>query len=187
MSTDRKNIRICFEKWFTVLPRICAIESPWCYLCLSALIDYLSSAAYPGQKQWKRYPAFIENFFPAKYRRFKFKFNNAQQDLPEQMYYILRNGLTHSFSLFPDLSMPNWGGRIRSIVLAHRSNAGGRPHLSPHSSTSAPDAVLFIAEDFLADTKWAAYKLLREAKRGSSLEKSVLARFTAQPPIEWKS
>jgi hypothetical protein len=184
MSATRKDIRLCFDRWFGVLPKICAIESPWCFLCLASLIDYLSSAAYPGlTRQRNRYVTFIENFFPAKYKRFKYK--SGQKDLPLQMYYILRNDLVHSFSLFPDQSGRIYGGRDRSIVLAHKSNAGG-PHLSQHTSTWAPDAALFVAEDFLVDTQKAAYKLLRQAKRGSVLEQHILARFIAHPPIQWR-
>src|SRR5689334_12604309 len=101
MSVSKQDIKLCFERWFTTLPMVCAIESPWCFLCLSALIDYLSIAAYPNKKKQRdRYVAFIENFFPAKYKNFKYK--NGQTDLPDQMYYVLRNGLVHSFSLVPD-------------------------------------------------------------------------------------
>jgi hypothetical protein len=184
MPVSKKDVRFCFERWFNVLPNLCAIESPWCFLCLSALIDYLANAAYPApKKQRDRYVPFIEDFFPAKYRNFKYK--NGQKDLPTQMYYVLRNGLVHSFSLFPDKPGRKFG-RDRSIVLAHRSNAGGQFHLSNFSDRNVPDAALFVAEDFLDDTKKAAYNLLRQAKRGSILEQSILARFTAHPPIEWR-
>lgn len=185
MSATRKDIRLCFDRWFGVLPKICAIESPWCFLCLASLIDYLSGAAYPSlQYQKDRYETFIKHFFPAKYKRFKYK--SGDKDLPLQMYYILRNGLIHSFSLFPDPSRPSRGGRDRSIVLAHRSNAGGQPHLSQFTSTLAPDAALFVAEDFLIDTQKAVRKLWRQAKRGSVLEQDILNRFTTQPPIHWR-
>jgi hypothetical protein len=185
MPVGRKEIRLCFERWFGTLPDVCAIQSPWCFLCVSALVDYLSAAAYPDEEQWSRYVKFIEGFFPAKYTKFAYK--NGKTDLPAQMYYVLRNGLVHSFSLFPDEKGCKWGGRDRSIVLAHRCNAAGRRHLSQYSAASAPDAALFVAEDFLADTKKAAYKLLCRAKRGSILEQSVVTRFTDHPPIQWKS
>lgn len=187
MSATKKDIRCVFEKWFSALTKMCEIESPWCFLCLCALIDYLANAAdYPAtknQKQRDRYVPFIESYFPAKYRNFKYK--NGRKELPDQMYYVLRNGVVHSFSLLPDQRGRSHGGRDRSIVLAHRANSDA-PHLSSHTSRDAPDASLFIAEDFLEDTKKAAYKLLHQAKKGSALEQSILKRFSDHPPIAWK-
>ena len=186
MAITKKQIRLCFDQWFYTLPQVCAIESPWCYLCLASLIDYMSAAAYPHLgSQRDRYIAFIENYYPAKYRKFKYKGGNT--DLPLQMYYILRNGLVHSFSLFPDQKGRINGGRERSIVLVHRSNAAERRHLSEFSSPSAKDAALFVAEDFLSDTTRAAYKMLNKAKKGSALWQSVTKRFMDHPPIQWRS
>ena len=47
------------------------------------------------------------------HRYVDFKFKNGKSDLPDQMYYVLRNGLVHTFTLkFNN----NGNGRTNSIV-----------------------------------------------------------------------
>lgn len=180
MAVTMKEIRECVDNWFITLPEICKIETPWIFLCLSALIDYLSSAAYPNAgTQADRYTKFIKENFSSKYQTLVYR--NGKQDLPEQMYYVLRNGLVHSFSLVPNARSARRGGRVRSIALGHRSNS--TPY---HLALFPNDIVLFIAEDFLEDTKEAAYKLLDNAKPGTVLEKNLINQFTAHPPIAWR-
>lgn len=183
MAANRRSFKKTIDKWFTTLARVCEIESPWIFLCLAALVDYLSSAEYHGHNlpQWDRYSRFINVHFPAKYRRFRYK--NGKQDLPTQMYNVLRCGIVHSFSLVPDPKAAKYG-RQYSIVLAHGANADHN-HLDQYGEPPASDAAYFIAEDFLADTEWAARHLLRSAKRGSAVEAAILAHLTAYPPIAW--
>lgn len=45
------------------------------------------------------YSGFVRKFLPEKYRTFPYK--NGKTDLPEQMEYVLRNGLVYNFSLVP--------------------------------------------------------------------------------------
>jgi hypothetical protein len=143
LHTIEKNT----SQLFSSLDSVCKIPSPWIFLCLAAVIDYLSFAAYPDVKDaWKRYPKFIGKFYPASYRDFKYL--SGKQDLPKQMYHVLRNGLVHSFSLVPDTKGKKWS-RPRSIVLAHRVNAHGKTHLSPYNKQPAPDAAYFVAEDVI--------------------------------------
>ena len=184
-TVTKRQIRDCFRQWFYTLPQVCAIESPWGFLCLASMIDYLSAAAFANiPKQRDRYVAFIERFYSRKYRDFQYV--GGQRDLPLQMYYILRNGLVHSFSLFPDTAGKGNGGRARSIALVHRANASGRRHLSRFANETASDAALFVAEDFMADSIRAAYRMLREVKVGTPMWSGITTRFENHPPIQWR-
>jgi len=189
MGTDLIAINEATENWFRSLSTIVEDKSPWIFLCLSTIVDYLSLATYTKtDKQYVRYPKFIEHYFPTTYKEFEYQ--SGKRDLPQQMYYILRCGLVHSFSLVPDYpATEKRVGRKRSTVLNHRSNAEGQRHLSRCSlpEAEAPDAARFVAEDFLHDTKEATTMLLGAAKNNRDLEKNILKQFTMHPPIIWKS
>jgi hypothetical protein len=49
---------------------------------------------------------FVRKFLPEKYRTFPYK--NGKTDLPEQMEYVLRNGLVHSLVSFQDERQELW-------------------------------------------------------------------------------
>ena len=185
MSVSMQDVRSRFDLWFRELEPICRTANPWGFLCLSALIDYLSRlATNPGKPGRKHYIDFIARYFPNEYRDFRYK--NGETDLPKQMYYILRNGLVHSFSLIPDERATRSGGRPRSIVLMHSEEATrkGLHHLQNCSGPQGIlDAALFIAEDLLSDARIAADNLLTEATPGSVIENNVLSWFAKYPPI----
>ena len=185
MTPSLQDVQSRFDLWFYELDQICKIENPWGFLCLSALIDYLSRLANGANCGRKGYIQFIKDYFPDKYKNFQYK--NGSKDLPEQMYYVLRNGLVHSFSLIPENQTGTPIGRERSIVLIHARGAkqDQLSHLGNYPGQHGQlDAALFVAEDFLNDTRIAAYELLQKARSNSSLESEILSWYTRYPPIK---
>ncbi|MCK5552376.1 MAG: hypothetical protein KAJ09_04465 [Deltaproteobacteria bacterium] len=183
METDIKDVQSTLGRSFEALKNVCSRKSPLGFLCVAALIDYLSRLAYgrpKGSRDSERYIKFIEDFFPAPYRNFQYK--NGEKDLPQQMYYVLRNGMVHSFTL-----VPIGKGRINSIVLCHRREAkrDGYFHLRNYKDKQGrfDDAVLFVMEEFLEDTKTAAYRLIKKANKKASLRKNILDWYTKNPPV----
>lgn len=183
MGIDIDNVQSTLDHTFKALKNVCSRKSFFGFLCVAALIDYLSRLAYgkpEGSQDWQRYTNFIREFFPAKYRDFQYK--NGKGDLPEQMYYVLRNGMVHSFTL-----VPIGKGRINSIVLCHRREAkqDGYFHLENCKDKQGgfDDAALFVMEDFLEDTKTAANKLINDARNRLSFRQNILDWYTKNPPI----
>ena len=167
---------------FDQLDHICKSPSPWIFLCLSAFIDYLSNLSEPQQSTDKlRYTNFIRKWYPARYGNFKYR--SGMKDLPEQIYTILRSGLVHSFSLTPNPKSSSTTGRRRSFYLGHRQTEQ-RKHLSRFFDKSRGiDAAVFIAEDFLEDTKAAALKIIRRAKRDRYLRQRIISVLHSQPSV----
>ncbi|MDA8051228.1 MAG: hypothetical protein M0002_14710 [Rhodospirillales bacterium] len=155
--------------------------TPLPFLCAAAMIEYLSKLAGGGD-----YVAFIKDKFPPRYRNFQYGSRCA--DLPEQMKQIMRNGLVHNFSLFPDR---NKGGRKRSIVLTHRGNQEG-PHLKLVSRLDCKDeaggekidAALFVLEDFCDDIKCVIKKIV-DAAANERLREKIESRWKEFPPVAW--
>ncbi len=183
MRFDIDDVQLTLDRTFIALKNVCSRKSPFGFLCMAALIDYLSRLAYGKPKDSpdsERYIKFIKDFFPAPYRDFQYK--NGEKDLPQQMYYLLRNGMVHSFTL-----VPIGKGRINSIVLCHRREAKRDRyfHLRNYRDKQGRfgDAALFVMEDFLEDTKTAAYKLITHARKKASLRGNILDWFTKNPPI----
>ena len=180
-----QDVRSRFDLWFYELEPICRTANPWGFLCLSALIDYLTRLANGRETKGQDYIQFIGNHFPPRYKNFQY--STGKKDLPEQMYRLLRNGLVHSFSLFPDSKGINAGARVRSIVLFHAQDANAKclSHLQHYTGLHGKlDAALFVAEEFLNDTKTAAYDLLQKAQSDSSLESRILDWFDKYPFID---
>ena len=169
-----------FNMQFDQLDHICQSPSPWIFLCLAAFTDYLSNVPDTRPKGKHRYSDFITNRYPAKYKDFKYR--SGKQDLPNQMYLILRNGLVHRFSLTPDAKGLRHDARFRSLYLAHR--ASGLKHLGHHAEPKRGiDAAILIAEDFLQDTKVVVTKMIRRAKRDRVLRQQIVNFIKGNPPV----
>jgi hypothetical protein len=188
METDIKDVQSTLGRTFKALKNVCSRKGPLGFLCLAALIDYLSKLTYgrpEGLPESDRYMNFIKEFFPARYKNFQYK--SGQRDLPRQMYYVLRNGIVHSFTLVPNEKGKDRGGRIDSIVLCHRREAkrDGYFHLRNYKDQQGrfDDAPLIVMEEFLEDTKTAAYRLIKKANKKASLRKNILDWYTKNPPI----
>ena len=114
-----------------------------------------------------------------------FTYLNPADKLPDQMWHVMRCGLIHTFSLFPDKTIRNQLGRDRSIVLCHKKEATtkGLSHLSHYSGPNNLDAALFVAEDFIDDLI-AVNDLIFDQASSDSVLKSKIEKWLKQcPPI----
>lgn len=110
-----------------------------------------------------------------------FQFKSRKKDLPAQMYFILRCGIVHKFSLVPGQEEIKNGGRPRSILLSHRKN--GNTHFKEYTKNGM-DSVVFTAEDFAEDLE----KLVKlifdvEVPKNPNLEKNIENWVSKFPPI----
>ena len=157
--------------------------TPWEFLCMAVFIEYLSKLVYGRDRGQQGFKNFVIDYLAKinpKYQDFKYK--NGNHDLNQQMYHILRCGIVHSFSLVPDDKSTKYGGRLRSIVIAHKKS--GHLHLAPYSSSDAPDAAIFISEDFANDIERVVDYIFTQSKPGSQLTRNIEKWFNAQPPIK---
>lgn len=151
-------------------------QTPLPFLCASTMIEYLKNMSGYNDK----YIDFIKDFFPKKNK--DFRYSTGKQDLPEQMYYILRCGLVHSFTLFPDENGLKKGARHRSILITHRSSCDG-DHLKliRKIGNNQYDSALFVLEDFCCDIIEVIQNLFSDSKRESAINKF----WDQTPPISW--
>jgi hypothetical protein len=161
---------------------ICNAGDPWVFVCASTFIEYLAKLVNGRDDGAEGYKKFVTNYLAKvrlEYHTFTYK--SGEQDLPVQMYHVLRCGIVHSFSLVPDDRAIRKRGRLRSIVLSHR--ASGDTHLSPFSSANAPDAAIFVAEDFVEDLQKAVTYLFLQAKADAALTSNIRTWLNDYPPI----
>ena len=164
----------------------CKTGSPSVFLLASAYLDYLSKLVSGSDKKRDGYVTFIEKWLAEvreEYRTFRYK--DGEQDLPQQMYHVLRCGIVHSFSLIPDQQALARGGRNRSIVLCHRKESDEKdlPHLSNYTSDCVPDAAVFVAEDFTEDIENVAESIFKTAEEDTILKRNIEGWLAAHPPI----
>ena len=156
---------------------------PWIFLCASAFLEYLTKMVYNKKSfNGNDYKNFIKDYLSKinqNYRLFRFK--NGSQDLPEQMFHVLRCGIVHNFSLIPDHLSKSKGGRERSIALAHRSS--GYVHLQNYKSAEISDACILIAEQFIEDIKNVINYIFKKAKTDKDLKMNIKSWINKCPPI----
>ncbi len=163
---------------------ICKDGSPWVYVCAASFLDFLARLRTGGSAGPKEYKEFFRDYLGrvnAIYKTFTYK--SGHQDLSIQAYHVLRCGIIHSFSLVADAQSAARDGRDRSIVLAHQYSAEGKKHLDNWISSSAPDAAIFVAEDFLSDIEKAFEALLNDAESDKKLKRKIIGYWISQPPI----
>jgi hypothetical protein len=161
-------------------------RTPFPFLCAATMVEYLIKIS--GYHNADAYARFICDHFPVGYKDFQYDHNEGQRDLPQQMWYILRNGLVHSFSLFPDKKGQKAGARERSILITHRSAQEGRhlDHVRKISGGTAPvDAALFVLEDFCHDISGVIHKIFSDAAIDPSKEKEIHDNWGRSPPATW--
>src|SRR6266850_1161838 len=118
-----------FRNRLSELRDVARIGSPWIFVCASAYVEYLARLEKGSVTSGDDYIEFVKQWLAKVNPAYKaFTFKSGMQDLPEQMYLVLRCGVVHSLSLVP--SQGTKGGRPRPIVLAHHANAaqGGLRH-----------------------------------------------------------
>jgi hypothetical protein len=156
-------------------------HTPFPFLCAATMVEYLIQISGYGSN----YDNFICDHFPASYVNFRYV--GGQDDLPKQMRYILRNGLVHTFSLFPDAIGQRKGARNRSILITHRAANEGS-HLSNVRKIScgmAVDAALFVLEDFCNDIAEVIRKIFTEAATDPRKAQKINDRWIRSPPATW--
>jgi len=161
------------EYKFYLLSEIAALRqqqpSPSAFATATELLDALAQASTSPRRHGQpkgngtRFREFIRRYMGPRYTSFLYA--SGKQDLPEQMYAILRCGLVHTRSLTPTpaLNGKPSDGRENSILIA-----GDGVHLAP--VTAAPyDAALFVFDPFIADIEAALRRVFRNALRESGL------------------
>ncbi|MGE4521810.1 MAG: hypothetical protein AB7D19_04915 [Acetobacter sp.] len=156
----------------------------WDFVGLSVSLDYLASLTKIKVKtkekvRWQSgreyFTLFINNFFPGAYSQFTYR--NGSNDLPEQMYCILRCGLAHAFSLYGE---PGGHGRTGSIMIGH-----GEGNLIPaQKAPPRDDSVILNFIPFINDVRTALDSLIEAARSDSQLKDRMLKRIRAQPPLQ---
>lgn len=154
----------------------------WAFVMSASFIDYLVKLVNNKESSAQLYKEFVRIYLSEINPLYRdFVFNSGHQDLPEQMYHVLRCGMIHSYSLVPDSKSLTKGGRVRSILLVHRKN--GYTHFDKYSDNNL-DSVLFTVEDFAEDLEKVLDKIFLDlAPNDPALSTNILVWVTTQPPI----
>ena len=152
--------------------------TPTGFLCLAAFVDFLAKLAAGDDNKREGYIDLITNYFPDAYKNFTYK--SGDKDLPAQFYSVLRCGILHGFSLYPDQANRN-NSKVRTIVISHDGKDGGKTftHLSNYTNKKF-DAALLIADKLCDDMSSAIQKMFTYTTVQVNAEKWV----KKQPPIK---
>jgi hypothetical protein len=156
-------------------------------------------------KRGRGYKDFVKKYMKEVRQEYvTFKYSKGVQDLPVQMYHVLRCGIVHSFSLTPDKSDPKRPfydklckfrlsgktgykqlGRDHSIALCHKTEADqkGLKHLSHYAGPRNLDAALFVIEDFLDDLLVVNELIYNKAVADRTLRDKIEGWLKVSPPI----
>lgn len=164
------------------ISRMCQCGDPWVFLCAATMIEYLTKMVF-GKGGRISYEKFISTYFGRINRMYiEFEYTCGRQDLPLQMYLILRCGFVHQFSLIPSGKELGNGARKQSIILAHEMNGHKGEHLT-HYTKNGFDSVIFTAEQFTTDLSNVVDLLFRDARTDMLLQSSLIKQIDNQPPI----
>jgi hypothetical protein len=185
-STEAKmkldEARQYFEGLIKSLRDICRNKrhkDPFVFLCGSAVIEYLSKLAAGEDTGATGYKGFVMEYMPAGYREFEYA--SGDQDLPVQMYHVLRCGIVHSFSLKAGNTARRNHGRDHSIGLSHDRREG---HLANVSQGKAHDACCLNAHEFVEDIAKAMRRLFDKAEADPTLRSNIETWLQQFPPIQ---
>ncbi len=163
-----------FKNHNEALKSIVGKGDPWVFLCGSVTIEYLAKICF---NKVEIYVKFIKQYMSkVDHRYVDFKFKNGKSDLPDQMYYVLRNGLVHTFTLKPLNN--NGNGRTNSIVLSHVDL-----HLTCDTTDSNRDSCVFNAKQFINDLGKAIDFVFEKVKSDLDLQKKMENHFSKYPPV----
>jgi hypothetical protein len=175
------HAKACLVGHIAALKTMCLDGTPWVFLCAAVVIECLSKLAAGKDLKAAGFKSFIRDYMPVGYRNFKYQ--SGKTDLPDQLYYVLRCGIVHNFSMVPGTTEVKNGARIRSVVMSH-----DEVHLSRYTGASAPDACCLRADGFVADIETATNKLFSDAEDGSStgdqLAENIEEWLHQRPPIK---
>lgn len=146
-------------------------SDPWVFVCAALMIEYL--AKMTGHE--KSYSSFISSYLAKVDCRYRdFKYSKANQNLPEQMYFVLRNGLIHSFTLKPNRIN---SGKMNSILLSHTDE-----HFS-HRTDNNLDACVFNAYSLVNDLCTVIDNIYESALTDTDLNAKIKIFWQQNPPL----
>lgn len=146
-------------------------SDPWVFVCAASMIEYLAKMTGHG----KSYSSFISTYLANVDCRYRdFKYLDASQNLPEQMYFVLRNGLIHSFTLKPNRIN---SGKTNSILLSHTDE-----HFS-HRTDNNLDACVFNAYSLVNDLCALIDNIYESAKTDNNLNEKIKCFWLQNPPL----
>jgi hypothetical protein len=183
---DIQKSRDCFKQLLIAVKNYCQDGSPLPFVLGAAFIDYYSKMVKGCDEKGPGYKEFIVNYMQKVRKEYQtFTYLNTKDNLPEQMWHVMRCGLVHTFSLFPDKSIKRQPGRDRSIVLCHKTEAAakGLRHLSHYLGPKSLDAAVFVAEDFIDDLIAVNDLIFDQASSGSVLKDNIEKWLKQCPPI----
>lgn len=183
---DIQKSRDYFKQLLIAVENYCQDTTPLPFVLGAAFIDYYSKMVKGHDEEGRGYKEFIVNYMQKVRKEYQtFTYLNTKDNLPEQMWHVMRCGLIHTFSLFPDKRIRNQPGRVRSIVLCHKKEAirKGLKHLSRYSGPENLDAALFVAEDFIDDLIAVNDLIFDQALNDPDLKSNIERWLTQCPPI----
>lgn len=166
----------------------------WIFVGAATMIDYLASLSLGRPAGRSGYIAFIREWMRPEYNNFEYAQKHrkpgtgiirggrrvarriTKSDLPEQMYYMLRCGLVHGFSLVPTHQESVNGGRERSITINSRLDSirDRKAHLEPFNKVPLIiDSIYFVDEDLLDDLVEATNKLFADHRKHRNIRKML--------------
>jgi hypothetical protein len=166
LNLNLKDIESYFQTRVGELQTLAERGDPWVFLCASSFLEYLAKITTGGPTTAQDYKIFLTTiFFKVCPQYAKFRYASGAQDLGDQMYHVLRCGVVHSFCLLADpYAKKKYGGRDRSILLAHRQV--GLVHLQPLVDRKKKlDATIFVAEDFIEDISKVVTCIFSQARK----------------------
>ncbi|MBO7693279.1 MAG: hypothetical protein J6T10_11675 [Methanobrevibacter sp.] len=169
-------------------------HSLWIFLNCCSYIDTLAKLIYPNLKVTNRNIKFINEYIYPNYKNRRLKiFNNTNEEVlfNNQIYYILRCGITHSLAMINTNYIKN-GVRFayeKSIIIGYKSDNKYRnlKHLQKVHlilNNIKQESVMLFAEDFINDIKKATEKLLNEAKQNNSVLNTIINSMNDIQPVK---
>ena len=167
----------CIERAFE-LQQLASLGNPWVFLCCASFIDFLNKMIHNSNKAGRsKYIEFIKKYIGEVDERYKsFQYSSGKCDLATQMYFVFRNGIVHTFSLFPDEDGIKEEARSRSILLGHEKN--NDIHFD-HKTQNGFDSVVFTAESLSKDLQ----KTVEIIFKDKQLHLNILDWCSKYPPI----
>lgn len=195
-TVNLKSIQRYLEARVDEVQKIASEGHPWGFLASCTLLDFCASLANNKSATKTEFKNFcIDYLFKTRqeYSAAIYQPRLSQTHpilLSNQIYHVLRCGITHGFSLTPNPPPninPNFNPVARSIILAHRNS--NLTHLAHVEYTNGLDAFILISEEFSLDIA-TTIKLMFQAARkknltGKALSNNILNYFKKFPPIGW--
>lgn len=169
---------------------------PWGFLAACTILDFLASLEAGAASTNRIFKKFCSDFLfktRSEYGSAIYtsrKGNGRPILLVNQLYHVLRCGITHGFSMSPvphPATHPDANPVARSLLLAHKKS--GHVHLQRVEHTNGLDAYVLISELFAKDVRDAACLLFKSARQrdadGTRRKQAILTHFAKYPPLGW--